>query len=56
MRLSAPKQVTFWVAVIIALIGFLGAILKLSVLETWGIWVLAVGFLLLALANLLEGL
>jgi hypothetical protein len=56
MKLSAPKQITFWVAVVVALIGLLGALLKLSVLETWGIWVLALGFVILAVGNLMEGM
>jgi hypothetical protein len=43
------------VAVIVALVGLLGAVLKVSVLTDWGIWVLAVGFVILALGNLLEG-
>jgi hypothetical protein len=55
MKLSAPKMTTFAVAVIVAVIGLLGAVLKVSVLETWGIWVLAVGFVILALGNMLEG-
>jgi hypothetical protein len=55
MSLSAPKNITFWVAVIVALIGLVGAVAKISVLETWGIWVLALGFVILALGNMLEG-
>jgi hypothetical protein len=55
MKLSPPKQITFWVAVVVALVGLLGALLKISVLETYGIWVLALGFVILALGNILEG-
>jgi hypothetical protein len=55
MSLSAPKQITFWVAVVVALIGLIGAVAKISVLETWGIWVLALGFVILAIGNLMEG-
>jgi hypothetical protein len=56
MQLSAPKQITFWIAVVVAVVGLLGALLKVSVLDTWGIWVLALGFVILAIGNLMEGM
>lgn len=56
MRLSAPKVVTFWVAVVIGLIGLLAALVPIPVVSPFAFWVVVVGFVILALGNLLEGL
>jgi hypothetical protein len=58
MKLSAPKQVTFWVAVVVAVLGLLGGLVTtLPVIGgALGFWLLLLGFVILALGNLLEGL
>jgi hypothetical protein len=57
MKLTPPKAVTFWFAIFL---GVFGALIALGVLNivaaTYGIFILAVGFILLALGNLLKGL
>jgi hypothetical protein len=56
MKMSPPKQITFWVAVVVAVIGL---VLGLGVLgdsyKDWGLWVELIGFVILAAGNLLEG-
>jgi hypothetical protein len=52
MRLSAPKQITFWIAVILAVIG----VILSFVVGAWAWWLVVVAFVLLALGNLLDGL
>jgi hypothetical protein len=56
MKLSAPKQVTFWVAVVIGLVGLVAGLVPIPVVSPFAFWVVVVGFVILALANLLEGL
>ncbi len=56
MKLSAPKQATFWVAVVIGLIGLLAGLVPIPVLSPLAFWVVVLGFVILALGNLLEGL
>ena len=56
MKLSAPKQMTFWVAVIIGLVGLVASFVPIPVISPFAFWVVVVGFVILALANLLEGL
>ena len=56
MKLSAPKQVTFWIAVVIGLIGVVASIVPIPVVSPFAFWVVVLGFVILALANLLEGL
>ena len=55
MRLSAPKQITFWIAVVIAVLGVLAELATLPVIGGYGFWLVVIGFVILALGNLLEG-
>jgi hypothetical protein len=55
MLLNPPKQVTFWVAVVLAVIGLLGYV-AISALAPYAFWILLVGFVLLALGLLVKGL
>ena len=56
MQLSPPKQVTFWVSVVIALIAVVASFVAIPFLSPYAFWIAILAFVLLALANLLEGL
>ena len=56
MRLNAPKVLTFWIAVILAAIGFLAFLGILPIAGTTAFWFLVVGFVLLMLGNMVRGL
>jgi hypothetical protein len=56
MKLRAPKIVTFWIAVILALLGLLGQLVTIPVISDFAFWLVAVGFVLLMLGVLLDGL
>ncbi len=56
MKLSPPKAATFWVAIILGVFGILVALLGFGSFGPYGIYFVAVGFILLALGNLLKGL
>jgi len=55
MNLSEPKQITFWIAVILAVLGILAQLVTIPVLSGFAFWLLAIGFIILALGNLLKG-
>lgn len=55
MRISAPKQVTFWVAVILAVLGILATLVTIPVLSGLAFWLVVIGFIILAAGNLIEG-
>lgn len=55
MRLTAPKLITFWIAVILAIIAVLGE-LAIAALAPYAFWILVVAFVLLALGNFVSGL
>ena len=56
MRLSPPKQTTFWVTVIIALFGLLGQIHVLAFLAPYSFWFVLIAFIVLALSLTVKGL
>jgi hypothetical protein len=56
MRLNAPKNITFWIAVILAAVGFIAYFIPIPILTTLSFWLLVVGFVLLALGNTVKGL
>ena len=56
MNLSAPKNVTWIIAVVIGLLGFIGNFVALPVIGGFSFWLLFIGFALLAVATLFEGL
>jgi hypothetical protein len=56
MKLTPPKQVTFYIAVLIFIAGILVKLLAGAALASYGIWIIAIAFLLLAIANTTKGL
>jgi hypothetical protein len=55
MKLSAPKQNVWILAVIIAVLGLIGYFIPLPILSTYAFWFVTVGFVLLLLGTLLKG-
>lgn len=55
MKLTAPKLVTFWIAVILAIIALLGQ-LVIAALAPYAFWIMLIAFVLLALGNFVAGL
>jgi hypothetical protein len=56
LKLSEPKVVTFWIAVILAVLGLLSFLGSIPGLSSYAFWLVAAGFVLLVLANLLKDL
>jgi hypothetical protein len=56
MKLSAPKNVTWWIAVVLGVLGILGTFISLPLVSANAFWFVAVGFVLLALATFLKDL
>lgn len=54
MKLTPPKNITFWISVILGIYGIIGTL----VVDTLpgALFALVAGFVLLALGNLLKGL
>jgi hypothetical protein len=56
MKLSRPKVITWWIAVILGVFGILATILPIPALSAYAFWLVAAGFVLLVLATLLKDL
>jgi hypothetical protein len=56
MRLHAPKQTTWWIAIIAGGLGIIGKYVSLGIITENGFWFVVVGFILLVLGTFLPGL
>jgi predicted membrane channel-forming protein YqfA (hemolysin III family) len=56
LKLSEPKVVTFWIAVVLVVLGILASEGIISGLATYAFWLVVAGFVLLALGNLVKDL
>jgi hypothetical protein len=56
MQLNAPKQITWLIAVIIGAAGILSYLVTIPGLSPSAFWLVAVGFVLLALGTFMKGL
>lgn len=54
MKLSAPKVITFLIAVVIAILGVIANFI--TMLNPYALWIVLVAFVLLAIGNLFEGI
>ncbi len=56
MKLSAPKQITWWISVVLIVVGVVAQFVDLSILTKYNFWIMTVSAVLLALATYLKGL
>jgi hypothetical protein len=56
MKLTPPKEITFWIAVVLGLLGLFSEIGVFTLLPIAAFWLLFIGFALLVLALLVKGL
>jgi len=56
MKLSAPKNVTWWIAVVVGVLGILASFVSVPFVSDNHFLFVAIAFVLLALATLLKGL
>ncbi len=56
MNLSAPKQTTFWVAVVLAVLGILAELITIPVLSGLAFWIVVLAFVILIIGNVAEGI
>ena len=56
MKLSAPKVVTWWIALVLAVLGLLGELGTISAAAPYGFWLVLISAALLLLATQMKGL
>ncbi len=55
MNLSAPTMVVFLISLAIVIIGVLSALGVLSVIPVASVWIVAIGYAVLAIATMIKG-
>ena len=56
MNLNAPKNITWWIALVLGVLGLIGGLITIPVLSALSFWLLVIGLALLLVANALPGL
>lgn len=56
MKFSAPKAITWWIAVVLGVVGILASVVSIGVISTYAVWLIAAGFVLLAAGTVIKGL
>ena len=56
MKLNAPKTITWWIAVVLGVVGIIGSFVAIPFISIYAFWLVAIAFVLLALATALSGL
>ena len=56
MKLSAPKVITWWVALVLAVVGIIASLVTIPVLSGFAFWLVAIAAVLLLIATAIEGL
>jgi hypothetical protein len=54
MNLSAPSQVVFWIAVVIAVLAIIGTFVAIPVISQYAFWVAILAFVVLAGGTLMK--
>ena len=49
-------MLTFWIALILGVLGFIGTLVTIPLISTYAFWFLFAGFVLLVLALMVKGL
>ena len=56
MKLTPPKVVTFWISVLIVVLGAAATVINIPFVSANALLVVIIGFVLLALGNMVKGL
>ena len=56
MKLTAPKNITWWIAVILGVLGLLGYLSVIAALSPYAFWLAMAGLVLLVVATLVKNL
>ncbi len=56
MKLSAPTNISFWIAVVLGVLGLLGQLGVIGAVAGFAFWFACAGLVLLIVASLVKGL
>ncbi len=55
MRLNAPKKATWWISLILAILGVLGKLIVFPILTPLAFWLVLIAFIVLLLGSSVKG-
>lgn len=55
MKLTPPKQSTFWIALVLAVLALLGSLVAIPFVSAYAVWIALLGYGLLAAGNYVKG-
>jgi|DewCreStandDraft_4_1066084.scaffolds.fasta_scaffold00853_26 uncharacterized membrane protein len=56
MKLTPPKKLTFWITLVLAILGVIGTFVTIPFVSALAIWFVFVAYALLALSLIVKGL
>jgi hypothetical protein len=56
MRFNPPKKVTFWITVILAVVGLVASFVSIPVLSGIAFWLVVAAYAILAISLLVKGM
>jgi hypothetical protein len=56
MKLNPPTKLTFWISVVLAVLGLLGTIITIPFVSGLAFWFVLVGYVVLVLGLLVKGM
>jgi hypothetical protein len=56
MKLTPPKNITFWISVVLAALGFLGTLVSIPFVSGLAFWFVLIGYVVLLLGLLVKGI
>lgn len=56
LKLSAPQEITWWIAVVLGVLGILGTLTTIQFVSANAFWFVAIAFVLLAVATYVRDL
>jgi len=56
MKLNAPQKLTWWIALIVGVVGIVAHLVTIPLLSGASFWLVVIGFVLLVLATALKGM
>ena len=56
MKPNAPKQITWWIALVVGVVGVIANLVTIPVLSGFAFWLVVIAWVLLVLATFVKGL
>jgi len=56
MKTNAPKQITWWIALVVGIVGVIGNLVTIPVVSSISFWLVVGAWVLLVLATFVKGL